>query len=239
MYAERILEPEILDFLPAEDPRAIGARRDLRVINTVMLQSRTMARLLRWCCRKRMPRLIVELGGGDGSFVVSLAKRLARHWPGLTVISVDRQSIVTERTREAARREGWQIEPVKADIFEFLGNPRLASADAVIANLFLHHLSAEQLNFLFTTAERQARAFAACEPRRAPAALISSRLVWALGCNAVTRHDAVASVRAGFRDYELSAYFPASLQWELLECAAFPYTHCFAARRAASHADHP
>lgn len=239
MYAERILEPEILDFLPAEDPRAIGARRDLRVINTVMLQSRTMARLLRWCCRKKAPRVIVEFGGGDGSFAASLARRLGRRWPGVTVISVDRQSIVPEKTLEAVRREGWQLEPVKADVFDFLANPRVISADAVIANLFLHHLSAEQLSFLFATAERRTQAFVACEPRRAPAALISSKLVWAIGCNAVTRHDAVTSVRAGFRDYELSGYFPASLEWELLECAAFPFTHCFAARRVASNADRP
>jgi len=238
MY-ERTLEPEILDFLPAEDPRAMGARRDLRVLNAVMLQSRTMSRLLRWSCGEKAPRRIVELGGGDGSFVVSLAKRLARRWPGVTVMSIDRQSLVTEKTREAVRREGWQLEPVQSDVFEFLANSRIASADAVIANLFLHHLSAEQLHFLFATAESKTWAFAACEPRRGPAALIASRLVWAIGCNAVTRHDALASVRAGFRDYEMSAYFPASLEWELLEFATFPFTHCFAARRAASHADHP
>jgi hypothetical protein len=239
MYAERKLEPEILDFLPADDPRAIGARRDLRVINAVMLQSRIMTRLLQWCCRGKAPRLIIELGGGDGSFVVSLARRLARRWPGLKVISVDRQSIVTKTTREAVRREGWQLEPVKADVFEFLANPQIASADVVIANLFLHHLSAQQLCLLFAAAEGHTRGFAACEPRRAPAALISSKLVWALGCNTVTRHDALASVRAGFRDYEISAYFPARHDWELLECAAFPFTHCFAARRTASNADHP
>jgi len=239
MYAERRLEPEILDFLPAEDPRAMGARRDLRVINAIMLQSRTMARLLRWCSGENAPRLIVELGGGDGSSVVSLAKRLARHWPGVTVISVDRESIVSAETCEAVRREGWQLQPVKGDVFEFFADSRVASADAVIANLFLHHLSAEQLHCLFTAAERLTRAFAICEPRRGPAALLSSKLVWAIGCNAVTRHDAVASVRAGFRDYELSAYFPASLQWELLECAAFPFSHCFAARRAASNANDP
>ena len=239
MYAQRRIEPEILDFLPAEDPRAIGARRDLRVLNAVMLQSRIMARLLRWCCRGKTPRLIIELGGGDGSFVVSLAKRLAQTWPGLKVISVDRQSIVTDETREAVRRHGWQLEPVKADVFEFLMNAGSAPAGMVIANLFLHHLSADELQFLFAVAECRAQSFAICEPRRTPAALISSKLVWALGCNAVTRHDAWTSVRAGFRDYEISPFFPASRNWELQECAAFPFTHCFAARRTASNADHP
>jgi hypothetical protein len=239
MYAERRIEPEILDFLPAEDPRAIAARRDLRVLNAVMLQSRTMARLLHWCCREKTPRRIIELGGGDGSFILSLAKRLGRHWPGVKVISVDRRGEVTEATRESVVCEGWQLVSVKADVFEFLADLSTASADVVIANLFLHHLSPDELHFLFAALERRAHAFAACEPRRAAAALVSSRFVWALGCNSVTRHDAITSVRAGFRDYEVSPFFPASRHWQLLERGAFPFTHCFAARRAVSNADHP
>jgi predicted O-methyltransferase YrrM len=239
MYAERRIEPEILDFLPAEDPRAIAARRDLRVLNAVMLQNRIMARLLRWCCREKKPRRIIELGGGDGSFIVSLAKRLGRHWPGVKVISVDRQGMVTEQTRESVVCQGWQLESVKVDVFEFLADLSTASADVVIANLFLHHLSADELHFLFAAVERRAKGFAACEPRRAPAALLSSRFVWALGCNAVTRHDAITSVRAGFRDYEISPFFAAGKHWQLLERPAFPFTHCFAARRNGSDADHP
>jgi hypothetical protein len=50
-----------------------------------------------------------------------------------------------------------------------------------------------------------------------------------LGANDVTRHDAVASVRAGFRERELSALWPQDRAWTLRECGVFPFTHAFRA----------
>jgi hypothetical protein len=73
--------------------------------------------------------------------------------------------------------------------------------------------------------------FVACEPRRSPSALIASYLVVAIGCNDVSRHDAVVSVRAGFSNHELSKLWPANGHWTLQERAALPFTHCFAACR--------
>jgi hypothetical protein len=52
--------------------------------------------------------------------------------------------------------------------------------------------------------------------------------VWVLGCNAVTRHDAVVSVRAGFAGKELSAAWPPGA-WQLEERVAWPFTHLFVA----------
>jgi len=72
---------------------------------------------------------------------------------------------------------------------------------------------------------------AACEPRRAHLALAASHLVWAIGCNDVSRHDAVVSVHAGFKDGEMSASWPAMKGWELHEWPAMLFTHCFVARR--------
>ena len=43
----RHLEPELLDGLPADDPRAIASRRDLVRINALMFQARFMASLMR------------------------------------------------------------------------------------------------------------------------------------------------------------------------------------------------
>ena len=231
MLAERKLEAEILDCLPAADPRAVRARRDLKRINAIMLQTRIMMRLLSWCCRGTAPRLLIELGGGDGTFIVSLAWRLAQKWPGLTVVSVDRQASVAPEVVESVRNFGWRLEPVKADVFDFFAQGGTGSRGVVIANLFLHHLPAEALHSLFAAAQPHAEAFAACEPHRGAFALLSSELVWAIGCGEVARHDAVASVRAGFRDHEISTSFPMNERWDLLECGAFPFTHCFAARR--------
>ncbi len=75
----RILTPEILDFLGPDDPRAIGSRRDLVRINTVMRQSALMADAL---AGAPAPRLLADLGGGDGRFLLGVARRLAKRWPG-------------------------------------------------------------------------------------------------------------------------------------------------------------
>jgi hypothetical protein len=58
-------------------------------------------------------------------------------------------------------------------------------------------------------------------------------MVFALGANDVTRHDAVASVRAGFRGREISGLWPqAAPDWRLSEHAVFPFTHLFQAMSA-------
>src|SRR5438128_1170401 len=73
--------------------------------------------------------------------------------------------------------------------------------------------------------------FAACEPRRYPVALRASKWVWLLGCNPVTRHDAVASVRAGFDGAELSGFWPGDGGWRLREEAVGLFSHRFVAQR--------
>ena len=68
--------------------------------------------------------------------------------------------------------------------------------------------------------------------------LFGSHLLWAIGCNDVTRHDAVLSVEAGFSGCELSALWPESNEWQLHEHAARLFTHCFVARRVHESAQH-
>lgn len=220
---ERVLTPEILDFLPPDDPRAIGSRRDLLRINGVMRQGAVMARLL---ADFPAPRLLVDLGGGDGRLMLGVAKRLAKRWQGVTVMIADRQPIVSAQTRARFAQVGWRCESLTGDIFDTLP---LITPDIVSANLFLHHLEAPALEQLLARVAGRARGFVACEPRRSAFALLGARLVGVLGANDVTRHDAVASVRAGFREHELSQRWPTERAWTLRERGAFPFTHAFTA----------
>ena len=232
MSLPRRVEPEWLDELPQADPRAVWSRRDLKRINGWMLQARIMTRLLTVALEGRTPRRLIELGAGDGTFMLTLAKRLAPRWRGVKVTLVDRQDIVTERTRAGIHDLGWQAETVSADVFDFLGTAPAGCADMVLANLFLHHFEGDSLARLLNGAARLAEGFVACEPWRAGSGLIGSRLLWAIGCNGVTRHDALVSVRAGFRGQELSRLWPNDDDWRLQEGPALPFTHCFLARRA-------
>jgi hypothetical protein len=217
----RVLTPEILDYLPADDPGAIRSRRDLARINVVMGQSAIMAKAL---AGFPAPRLLADLGGGDGRFLLGLARRLAKRWPGVRAVILDRKDIVAAETRAGIAALGWHCETKRGDIFDSL--PQL-KPDIVLANLFLHHLDDAALTRLLALISAQSKGFVACEPRRSVLALSGARLVFALGANHVTRHDAVASVLAGFRGHELSRLWPKGGPWKLEERGALPFTHLF------------
>ena len=230
MSLPRRLEPEWLDELPPDDPRAMRSRRDLKRINGWMLQTGIMARLLRANCKP--PQRFIELGTGDGSFMLAVARRLAKHWPSVSLSFVDRQDIVTPDTHAAFRNLGWRSQSVTADVFDYLARPG-ERADIVTANLFLHHFEDDDLRRLLAGVAATTSCFIACEPLRSPRALWGSRMLFVIGCNDVSRHDAVVSVRAGFRERELSALWPQKPGWWLQESAALPFTHTFVARRDA------
>jgi SAM-dependent methyltransferase len=222
-FARRV-EPEWLDELSSSDPRAIRSRRDLRLINAAMFQSRILARLLRNLSPR--PHRILELGAGDGTFMLTLAKRFAPYWRDITLVLLDRKDVVVPETRSRFTALGWTVETVTADSLDFLPQQKADSFDLVTANLFLHHFSDDCLRHLFASLARATSTFAACEPERARTAFVASRMLWALGCNDVTRHDASTSVRAGFRGRELSKIWAAAAQgaWNSREGSVL-FTH--------------
>ena len=199
----RSLEPEWLDELPASDPRAVRSRADLRRVNALMGNARLIARHL------GEARRIADLGGGDGSLMRAVERKLGH---SLEVTNVDRVAGL--------------------EVFDFLAAPG-KPLDAIVANLFLHHLTDQDLRRLFALAAARAPLIVACEPRRSRFALAGSHLMGLIGCNAVTRHDAVISVRAGFAGQELSAAWPPIDGWTLVERSAPPFSHLFVARRDA------
>src|ERR1700741_1125465 len=103
-------EPELLDGLPADDPRAIASRRDLVRINALMFQARFMASLMR--ANLRTPPLrILEIGAGDGKFMLTGARLMARRWPDVEIVMVARIGLVGEDVRDAFARLGWRARP--------------------------------------------------------------------------------------------------------------------------------
>jgi methyltransferase family protein len=228
MSLPRRLEPEWLDHLPAEDPRALRSRRDLTRVNRFMGNAGRMAAALARHAPS-VPRTIVDLGSGDGQFMLQVAQRLAPRWSDVTVVLLDQQNIVSQATRAGFAALRWRAEPTSADVFDFLAQAR--AADVVTANLFLHHFVDEQLTRLFAQVARMAALMVACEPRRSKLVVEASRLLWLAGCNDVSVHDAVVSARAGFSGRELSALWPRDAQWQLQEHAVGLFSHRFIARR--------
>jgi 2-polyprenyl-3-methyl-5-hydroxy-6-metoxy-1,4-benzoquinol methylase len=237
---KRIVEPEWLDELPPGDPRAAGSRRDLRRLNTWMRNHTIMTNALQTAVNGHAPKQIVELGAGDGYFLLRVAQLVmgngtaasgnAIAWHEVNVTLLDRQKVVTPQTLAAFASLGWHVEAVVADIFDWAQTP--AQAEIVIVNEVLHHFDDARLAGLFRVIAGRARLFIAIEPRRAPWPLFCSRLLWAINCNSVTRHDATVSVRAGFDREELSALWSDKKHWQLTERRASWFSHLFIAQKA-------
>ena len=229
----RLLEPEILDDLREDDPRAVRSRQDLVRINYVMGAAGILARALSTgATGATAPRRIIEFGAGDGSLMLRLAQRLAPRWPGVHVVLLDRQQCVAPRTRDAFARAGWTLQVRQADVADWVSSAAGDRFDIALANLFIHHFDDDRITRLFNALSSRTDLFVACEPRRAPVPLLASRLVGLLGANEVTRSDAVASVKAGFQGKELSSLWPASPAWRLTEHPAGLFSHVFTAHRS-------
>ena len=230
----RRVQAEWLDALSPADPRAARSRRDLARLNPLGRQARARTGLRRGF-GPRPPRTVLDLGGGDGTFMLSVARRLAPEWPGVSVRLLDRHSLVTADTRSRFAALGWSLSPVQADAFVALADPDRIAADMIVANLVLHHFDQPALAILLANLAATATFVACCEPRRSVLALAGCRLLRGFGCNAVTRHDARVSVEAGFAGRELSELWSGAVGtgagWTLDEGLCGPFTHTFTARR--------
>jgi hypothetical protein len=183
--AARVVKPEILDHLPADDLEAMRSRRDLRRINFLMGNERWIVRTI-----QRFPEAaakgIAEIGAGDGV----LASKLARMFPEATVTACD----LVAKPACIDDRVCWRQGDVLAD-------DGLPAGGVLVANLFLHHFEGESLAALGKLCARY-DVVIFCEPDRSALPHVLGALLWPL-INRVTRHDMHVSISAGFSKGEL------------------------------------
>jgi hypothetical protein len=227
----RVVEPEILDQLPPDDPRALRARRDLRRVNALMLQDFIIARtLLKYSATP--PRVLVDLGSGDGTFMLRVARRLAAHWRDVEVILVDQSDAVADETRAEFAALRWKVNVKVANVFEFLEQPQQSDVDVLTSNMFLHHFPEADLVRLLAKAAQVAPLFVVGELRRTRFVREAGRNMWLIGGGDVICYDGRVSARAAFIGKELSALWPQNSVWQIHEGAVGPWTHLFVAQRA-------
>lgn len=227
----RTLHAELVDELPADHPGAMGSRRDLRLINSLMGHTGILGRSLKSVCPRNTSLRLVEIGAGDGRVLLRIARRLAPKWYNVDVVFVDMQDLLLTETKADFAVLNWGARLMKADILQWLEDTVDEKCDVILANLVLHHFINDQLKTLFSLAARKANALIAVEPRRAKFPLFCAKWLSIIGCNPVTCHDAPISVRAGFKDHELSALWPSDGRWVLRERPAGLFSHHFVARR--------
>ena len=237
MTLPRVVAAETLDALPPGDPAAQRSRRDLRRVHRAMRTQAILRRALRgWRFPHRAaaePLRVLELGAGDGTLLLGVAAGLAGAWPPVALTLLDRQRVVEHTTLERYAALGWSARVEVVDVLDWAAARQDAPHwDLIVANLFIHHFEGRQLAALLAAIAARTDRFLACEPRRARLALGASHLIGALGANAVTREDAVLSVRAGFCDAELTRLWPGAREdWTLVEYPAALFSHCLRATR--------
>jgi len=230
--SSRLVVPELLDELAPQDPRAARSRRDLRIIHKFMRSASILRRLIGKLELRAPPRRIIELGAGDGTLLLAVARSLEPRWTDVELTLLDRVELLDDPTREAYRGLGWEVRPVCSDVMDWVRGDAQAPYDLCVASLFLHHFEGPSLEALMGGIARRTQAFIASEPRRDAVSRIAALTVGLIGANAVTRGDAVKSVAAGFRDKELTAVWEdAGIDWRIEEFRAAPFTHCFTAVR--------
>ena len=199
----RLVAPEILETLADDDPHAIRSRADLLKVNWIMGNHAWMLRTLKR--EKKYGERVCELGAGDGT----LSRKLLRQ--GLC----DAQEL--HAVDLAAQPENWPESAVwhRGDLFAMT----LPDCEILIANLFLHHFTAEQLARLGSRVSPKTRLIVAAEPARYRLHQLSGRLFCALtGLNHVTRYDMQVSIRAGFRGDELARALGLGREWRWQTC---------------------
>jgi SAM-dependent methyltransferase len=225
--------PERLDHLDSQDPLARRSRRDLRKVHIAMGSVSILRRILPALGLPAQPRRIIDLGAGDGTLMLRLARALRPRWIGVELTLLDRQDLVAAETREAYRELGWTVTVLRADALSWARASPTERYDLCVAVLFLHHFDSSDLNTLLAGAGARTKAFVGCEPRRNALSRLGSACVGLIGANEVTREDAVKSVAAGFLGLELSAAWThVAGEWVINEHRSLPFSHCFTAVRA-------
>jgi hypothetical protein len=236
--AARLVTPELLDELPPDDPRARRSRRDLRRIHRAMGTVGVLQGAVAGLGLARPPRRILELGAGDGSLMLNLARRMQPSWRRVELTLLDRVDVVDDATHRAYLALGWSVDIEAIDVRDWAAATARPRYDLCVTSLFLHHFDAAGLARLLDAVALRSDAFVACEPRRARLARLGSRLVALLGANTVTREDAVRSVEAGFAGREMSTAWseararrPDGDAWAIEERAAGLFSQVFTAQR--------
>lgn len=239
MTMPRTVVAEELDHLEAADPVAQRSRRDLARVHIAMGTGGIVYRAWRTLMpagRVGSPLRILELGAGDGTLLLGVARRLQLAWPAVELTLLDRLQVVSPATLAAYAALGWTARAEVADVRDWAASTATQPRwDLVTTTLFLHHFQGRQFDALLAGVARSARHFFACEPHRGWLANAGSHLLGALGANAVTRHDAVASVHAGFCGREITAHWPRNdPSWQCHEARAGLFSQTFSAYRAGS-----
>jgi ubiquinone/menaquinone biosynthesis C-methylase UbiE len=157
LFDKRADEIEIMDDLNCAGPVVDQSLHELDVINQLLggnaVTMQGMKRLLKHY-PKGKPFHVADLGCGSGEMLRMLSKRWLRQYPGSQFTGIDANpNIVAYARRHVSAHPEIQIENLNILEPTF----RRQSYDIVMATLFFHHFTSEQLVDIFRNLAQQAR----------------------------------------------------------------------------------
>jgi len=209
---DRILEEEVIDHIDSSELNALRSRRDLRLIDIFLGNSRWITRML----SALEVNSVVELGAGDGH----LSRKLSRIYPKSRITSLDLIPPPIEW--------GDPLHWIQGDLLETI---QQTSASICIGSLVLHHFHRNVLAELGKHLHRFSY-LVFSEPHRHSQPLAGSYVLQPF-VGEVVRHDMPASIRAGFQAGELADFLRlSSSQWTVEESVTVRGSIRFFAKRS-------
>jgi hypothetical protein len=208
---------ELLDD-PHADPLAVGSElRDIARLNGLFGGTRAVVRALEPFFRaatgeggrgKGATWTLLDVGTGLGDIPLAAAAAAWRHGITLRLVGVE----LNRAAAAAAQRSGGagRLALILADGGALPLRPR--SVDVVIVSQVLHHLPPDvAVRWIASFSALARRAVVLADLRRSRLAMAGVWLVsYPLGFGAVTRHDAVTSLRRGYTRGELNELLAAA-----------------------------
>lgn len=208
VFMKRVVEAEILDTLEPESEEARANRQDMRLLNRIMGNYRWFA--------KCVPEMwngegsIIDFGSGAGELPVYLKNRRI-------LKATDNVTGVDLWPRPAGWPESWQWLRQDLRNLDFVEDNAL-----LFGNHILHQFSSDFLITLGLIMKERRCTLMVCEPVRRKLHLWQIRMLWPLRLHQVSVHDAMVSVRAGFRGGELAKHLGLDeREWELRTCESW------------------
>ena len=186
---KRRVRPEILDFLPEDDPEALRNRIDIRRLNMLMGNYRWFARELGRHLSHR--DTVLEVGAGTGELALFLDDKVCRR-KGVRMGGLDLCS------RPSSWNNCWLWHRIDLTLFQ-----DFCHYSVIIASMIFHQFEIPELRRLGEKLNSHSRLILASETARRRIHIHQLILARLIGINRVTMHDAKISIEAGFVGEEL------------------------------------
>jgi len=206
MFETRAAGEELIDRPDAETGLILKSHRFMRLVNRFLGGTSAVRDFVRYAAARHEPNTslrILDIGSGSGDIPLALLAWADKHNLDLSFTCLDREPRAMEYSRERIRQmENGRLRQVQADILEYAPEEAF---DYAIGSLFFHHLTDTEILQLIQRLRMYAKKGVFIND------LHRGRLNY-LGCLLISPllgrevlHDALLSIRKGFRSKDLQA----------------------------------